>query len=56
MMGSKDSHDSEVLNCQQPCDNDAIKSSWQEEPGEQQRLCAHARGERGIFKPNLKLY
>lgn len=48
MMGSKDSHDTEVLNCQQQCDNDAIKSSCKEEPGEQQRLCAlhtHMHGE-----------
>lgn len=27
MTCSKDSHDAEVLNCQQRCDNDAIKGS-----------------------------
>lgn len=44
MMGSKNSHDTEVLNCQQQCDNDVIKSSWKEEPGEQYEvLCACER-------------
>lgn len=48
MMGSKDSHDTEVLNCQQQRDNDAIISSWKEEPGERHSVavCGHVLVER----------
>lgn len=34
MPGSGGFHNTEVLNCQQQCENDVIKDSWKEEPGE----------------------
>ena len=36
MLGSVGSLNTKVLNCQQQCENDAIKSSLKEKPGEQQ--------------------
>lgn len=53
MTCSKDSHDAEVLNCQQRCDNDAIKGSWKEEPGEQQRPDVCEGKEEDIFKRGI---
>lgn len=37
MLSSRGSHNTEVLNCQQQCENDVIKGSWKEEPGEQHK-------------------
>lgn len=50
MVGSGGSHNTEVLNCQQQCENDAIKGSWKEEPGEQPQRPDVRRERRALFQ------
>lgn len=49
MPGSGGFHNTEVLNCQQQCENDVIKDSWKEEPGEYGSRSPKCEGEDKLF-------